>query len=410
VYKLLTVLFILIFVLIAFSEEKAQKIKRIDNYIAVFDLETIGEVKKDLSKPLTESISLEVVKSGKYEVIERSNMDKILQEQKFQQSVCTSTECVVEVGQLLGVGKVIMGSVSIVGKTYYLSLKLVNVETGKIENVSEDRCKCEIDDLIDSSKRIAKRLIEDAVPKSQVTAKPKTSTETASGQTYKDPLTGMEFVFVRGGCFDIGDTLGDGTNEEKPAHEICVDDFYIGKYEVTQGEWKKIMSSPDISEDNYPIDGISWDDVQEFLDRLNQKTGKEYRLPTDAEWEYAARSGGKKEKWAGTSNESELRKYAWFNRNSEGKKHPVGQKKPNGLGLHDMSGNVLEWVNDWYDKDYFKNRPRVNPQGPNSGIYKTLRSSCWYGDINDVSTASHGTAGLGIRDACVGFRPAISVN
>jgi len=103
-----------------------------------------------------------------------------------------------------------------------------------------------------------------------------------------------------------------------------------------------------------------------------------YRLPTEAEWEYAARSGGKSEKYAGTSNESELGDYAWYDKNSGSKTHPVGQKKPNGIGIYDMSGNVWEWVNDWYDSDYYKNSPKSNPTGPSSGKeYKVLRGGSW---------------------------------
>jgi hypothetical protein len=134
------------------------KKKLMDNYIAVFDLET-QDVDKKISRPLTESIRRELVTSGKYEVIDRGNMNKILGEQAFQMTGCVAGECVVEAGQLLGVGKIITGSVSIVGKTYYLSLSLINVQSGKIEKVSEDKCRCEVDDLIDSSKVLAKKLI-----------------------------------------------------------------------------------------------------------------------------------------------------------------------------------------------------------------------------------------------------------
>ncbi len=165
------------------AEETPKKIKRIDSYIAVFDLETTGKVDKDVIRPLTESIRREIVKSGKYEVIDRGNMDKILGEQKFQLSGCVSGQCIVEVGQLLGVGKIITGSVSMVGKTYYFSLQLVNVETGKIEDQSEDECKCEIDDLIKSSKRLVKRLLGEqvATPESVTTIKP-AETKEASEQ------------------------------------------------------------------------------------------------------------------------------------------------------------------------------------------------------------------------------------
>jgi len=111
---------------------------------------------------------------------------------------------------------------------------------------------------------------------------------------------------------------------------------------------------------------------------LNEKTNLNYRLPTEAEWEYAARSGGKKQKWSGINNESELGEYAWYADNSGRKTHPVGQKKPNGLSLYDMSGNVYEWCSDWYGKDYYKNNPRSNPKGPSSGHRKMIHGGSWF--------------------------------
>ncbi|MBI5203450.1 MAG: hypothetical protein HZA11_00865 [Nitrospirae bacterium] len=166
-------------------EERPKAVKRIDTMLAVFDLETKGKVDNDISYPLSESIRREVVKSGKYEVIDRGNMNKILGEQKFQLSGCAAGECIVEAGQLLGVGKIITGSVSLVGKTYYLSLSLINVETGKIEDVSEDECKCEVDDLIKSSKRLVKKLLGESVPEPQISVKPELkSREVAEGEYY----------------------------------------------------------------------------------------------------------------------------------------------------------------------------------------------------------------------------------
>ena len=195
---------------------------------------------------------------------------------------------------------------------------------------------------------------------------------------FTDAKTGMEFVSVKGGCYQMGDTFGIGDGDERPAHEVCVSDFHIGKFEVTQGEWEKVMgSNPSYFRKGprYPVEHVSWNDAQEFLRKMNSRDGKQYRLPTEAEWEYAARSGGKLEKYAGFSDIAELESYAWYDKNAGGSTHPVGEKKPNGLGLYDMTGNVFEWVHDW--KGNYSSSPRDNPQGPASGSYRALRGGSW---------------------------------
>ncbi len=205
---------------------------------------------------------------------------------------------------------------------------------------------------------------------------------TTTGYKLVDPRTGMVLVLVEGGTFEMGDTFGDGGSVEKPMHTVTVSDFYIGKTEVTQVQWEKVMgSNPSkflFQGAERPVETVSWEDVQEFVKKLNRKSGNRYRLPTEAEWEYAARSGGKKEKWAGTSIESELGRFAWYASNSGGQTHPVGQKEPNDLGLYDMSGNVWEWCGDWYGRGYYGQSPKENPSGPNSGEYRVLRGGSWY--------------------------------
>ena len=198
-------------------------------------------------------------------------------------------------------------------------------------------------------------------------------------QKLVEPTTGMEFVWVEGGCFQMGDTFGEGDDDEKPVHEACVDSFGMSSHEVTQGQWQKIMEnnpSKFTKGNNYPVEQVSWVDTQDFIRKLNSHTGKSFRLPTEAEWEYAACSGGKKEKYAGGSDIDRL---AWYDGNSGDSTHPVGTKEPNGLGLYDMSGNVWEWCSDWYGKNYYQQSLRNNPQGPSSGSFRVIRDGCWNG-------------------------------
>lgn len=206
-----------------------------------------------------------------------------------------------------------------------------------------------------------------------------------------DSSIDMHMVFVKGGCYSMGDAYGDGEPNEKPVHEACVDDFYIGKYEMTQGQWKKIMKNnpswindrggPGTCGDDCPIVNVSWNQVQEFIIKLNTMSGEgKYRLPTEAEWEYAARSGGKSQKYSGGND---IFSFSWYNENSPDVLHVIGKKAPNGLGLFDMSGNVWEWVNDWYESDYYSTSPRNNPMGPATGVNRVKRGGCQNGTYSN---------------------------
>jgi formylglycine-generating enzyme len=204
-------------------------------------------------------------------------------------------------------------------------------------------------------------------------------------------------VFVKGGEYDMGCTSEqkDCGDDEKPAHKVKVNDFYIGKYEVTQKEWTNIMgNNPSGFKncDNCPVEQVSWDDVQTFLSKLNTKyPNRNYRLPTEAEWEYAARGGGKSVLFGNGKNTLDP-KEANFCALADYKKSysvageyrekttPVGSFAPNALGLYDMSGNVYEWCSDRYDgSDYYNNSPATNPQGTTSGSDRVFRGGSWGG-------------------------------
>jgi formylglycine-generating enzyme required for sulfatase activity len=226
----------------------------------------------------------------------------------------------------------------------------------------------------------------------------------------QDTATGMELVLVKGGCFQMGNTFDAGGPEEKPAHEVCVDDFLIGRREVTQGQWKKIMgTNPSINlacGPSCPVEQVSWNDVQAFIGKLNRagagkKPSGKYRLPTEAEWEFAARSGGKKEKFSGGEDVAAV---AWYFATADAGTHPVGLKAPNGLGLYDMTGNVWEWTGDWYAASYYASSPRKNPTGPSKGDRRVVRGGGFGNEAFDVRASyrnhlppDHRAAGLGFR-------------
>ena len=223
------------------------------------------------------------------------------------------------------------------------------------------------------------------------------------------PNTTIAYIFpgmvlIEGGTFNMGSNEGD--NSEKPAHPITLGSFYISEYEVTQAQWQAIMgSSPFVYKcNNCPADHIKWYEAQDFCLRLSNITGKIYRLPTEAEWEFAARGGNKSGgyKYSGSNIMTEV---GWFFDNSTPPNYimPVGQKKSNELGLYDMSGNLWEWCSDWYDADYYKKSTSSNPQGPISGSHKVIRGGSWAKSAAHC-TVTHraGNPPDGIND--VGFR------
>jgi sulfatase modifying factor 1 len=220
----------------------------------------------------------------------------------------------------------------------------------------------------------------------------------------------VELVSVQGGCFQMGDTAGDGMADERPVHKVCLKDFSMGKYEVTQAQWREVMGNgpANFAGDRNPVEQVSWHDVQQFIARLSQQAGIAYRLPTEAEWEYAARGGAKQEKWAGTSDEKQLPELAWFERNAMEKSHEVGGKKPNALGIHDMTGNVAEWCQDSYADAYYGMKSSDNPVGPPAGSHRVVRGGSWVDDGWSSRAARRGARLSETKTSYLGFRLAVS--
>lgn len=193
---------------------------------------------------------------------------------------------------------------------------------------------------------------------------------------------GMEFVKIPTGCFMMGRDANfeDGNSNELPRHKVCIDnEFYLGKYEVTQAQWVSIMGNnpSEFKGRSNPVEKVSWDDAKRFIQRLNKKEGTtKYRLPSEAQWEYAARAGSSSTYSFG-DDKGNLGAYAWFSDNSGKRTHPVGEKRANKWGLHDMHGNVWEWVEDaWHDN--YRGAPtngRVWSGGDTR--YRVLRGGSW---------------------------------
>ena len=228
--------------------------------------------------------------------------------------------------------------------------------------------------------------------------------------SWADPTTGMEFVKIKKGCFQMGSPSneeGRYDGEEKQ-HRVCIErDYWLGKYEVTQGQWKKVMGNNPAyfkkkgkcTSEKCPIETVSFNEVQNYIKKLNRQGNAQFILPTEAQWEYACRSGGKAQKYCGGNN---VGTYAWYSSNSGGKTHPVGGKTKNGLGLFDMSGNVWEWTCSKWVKSYDGSEKRCESTG--SGAQRVLRGGSWYGEPRNVRSAVRHSLSLDDRNGSLGFR------
>jgi formylglycine-generating enzyme required for sulfatase activity len=213
-------------------------------------------------------------------------------------------------------------------------------------------------------------------------------------------------VFVKGGKFKMGTVTGGA--DDQPVHEVVLDDFYIGKFEVTQQQWRQIMDQDTNKRyfegcDSCPVERVSWYNVQEYLTKLNDTLKMNYRLPTEAEWEFAARGGtlSKRYKYSGSNTEESV---AWKVGNANTMTHPVGRKKANELGICDMTGNVFEWCSDWYFSTWYQVSPRKNPEGPSEGTFKVIRGGSWFFDHAGLRTTDRESANPSYRYGYIGFR------
>ncbi len=251
-----------------------------------------------------------------------------------------------------------------------------------------------------------------------------------AGQAWvTDAATGIGFFLIPGGEFTMG--LSEGSANEKPPHKVRVSSFLMARTEVTIAQFARFVqesgyrtdaeregsarvwdggdwaNAPGASwkkpvetcGDDCPVSYLSWNDAAAFC------AWAKMRLPTDAEWEYAAGDGGEHRYWAGTSRDRDLHEYAWFRPNSGRQLHPVGQKRPNGFGLFDMSGNVAEWCSDWYGPYYYDESPYENPRGPSSGRSRALRGGTAYHDATRIRITYRGMQRPDFAHSGIGFRP-----
>jgi sulfatase modifying factor 1 len=243
----------------------------------------------------------------------------------------------------------------------------------------------------------------------------------ASAYAQTPPKVPENMIRVEGGTFQMGDTFGDGQSREKPVHAVTVSSFVIAKYLVTQKEWRDVMGTDPshFKGDDLPVESVSWFDAVQYCNKLSAKNGLDacytingenvtcdfsrsgFRLPTEAEWEYAAK-GGRQSRGTEYAGSSSLDEVAWYYGNSGNKTHPVGQKQANELGLYDMSGNLWEWCNDWYGP--YGPSAQTDPRGADSGRDRVLRGGSWNDDASTVRAAYRNFRKPGSSAIYGGFR------
>jgi len=370
---------------------------------AVMDLEAKEGVSAGVAASLSDYLRVQLINTQKFDIVTRENMEEVLKEQKFQLSGCTSRECVVQVGQLLGVRRMFAGVITKIGATYVVTLKIIDVESGKIGKAETEECaKCEEDALLVSMRNIANKITGLPV-KEGVNIQPAQSVQAGKNEIIWEK-DGSAMVLIPAGEFLMGSPEGEGEADEHPQHKVYLDAYYIDKYEVTNEQYAKFLNEwgkdtdengqkmiyehdwgvkkisgwfespqkwqPAKGYEKYPVNNVNWYGANQYA----KWAGK--RLPTEAEWEKACRASSTTTYYYG-NDESELGEYAWYIENSGAKTHPVGTMKPNQWGIYDMYGNVWEWCSDWYYENYYSDSPPKNPQGPFSGNVCVVRGGSW---------------------------------
>lgn len=347
-----------------------------------------------------------------YEVYDRSAFDAIMKEQNFQRSGAVDDKQIRQLGVMAGVQYIIVPEAAVDGNEFYILVKMLDVETGKFGAVYEDLCGPSGAEIRKACSNLGAQLFGSSGNTGSSTAtRPSNSnistSRGASSLNFSVNGVNFEMIKVEAGSFTMGCTYeqgGDCYDWEKPSHRVTItQDYYIGKFEVTQELYQAVMGTnpSNWNEYNRPVENVSWNDAMEFCAELSRLTGRQFTLPTEAEWEYAAR-GGKKSTSAKYSGSSSINNVAWYDGNSGNQTHPVGKLRPNELGIYDMSGNVSEWCLDWYG--FYSSASQTDPMGPSSSSIRGLRGGNLFGNAESCRVSNRYNNAPGTRNFSIGFR------
>ncbi len=358
-------------------------------------LETVDKLDKVsymLELMFRSNLTTAITQTPGYEGYDRADLKQILGEQNFQRTGLVSDAQIKKIGEFTGAQYVLIAEATTEGSAMFITAKLIDVESARVIRNANELMETDANAMQTGSKNVAKSLLGSSVSNSGSFRNSYTSSSHGSGQDYTETAFGinMKMIWVEGGSFLMGCTSEQGNcnSDEQNVRRVTVDGFYIGMLEVTQSQWEKVMGTSIYQQkskaitnstygvgSDYPMYYVSWDEATEFCRLLSNKTGKTYTLPTEAQWEYAAR-GGKKADGTKYAGSNVIDAVAWYGENSGSTSHVCGSKRANALGIYDMSGNVWEWCKDWYASSYV-NYDTNNPTGPSSGSACVNRGGGW---------------------------------
>ena len=340
-----------------------------------------GTISYGVKLMLRSNLSAAVTNTSGYEGYDRVDIASIMGEQNFQRTGMVSDAQIKKLGEMTGASYILVAEAAALDANHlFITAKILEVESARLERTANVQSGTTVEEFEKACRQLALSLFNRA--SGSVPSMPVGGMET-SGEDFIETVFGvnMKMIYVEGGDFMMGGTSEQGenrNNNEYPIRSVTLDSYYIGAFEVTQGQWEKVMGTNPSSFKrgaDYPVENVSWEEAQAFCQELSRKTGKTYCLPTEAQWEYAARGGSKNEgtKYSGSWS---IDAVAWYRDNSGVYTHPVGTKRPNALGIHDMSGNVWEWCSDWYGN--YCTYDTQNPTGASGGSTHVMRGGSWY--------------------------------
>lgn len=349
-----------------------------------------------------------------YEGYDRVDMTMINKEHDFQRTGMVSDTDIKKIGQMTGASSIVVAEAAAYGNDrIIIAAKIINIESGRIENSTRPKVSSMDDNGMEQA---CNDVVNELLGRSSTPSGQRQGSSSQYSQQSHEAATvtirvgnvSFDMVKIEAGSFVMGCTSEQGSDcnsVDRPYHRVTItQDYYIGKFEVTQELYEAVMGVNPSTWKSFdrPVEKVSWEDAQEFCAELSRMTGRKFSLPTEAEWEYAAR-GGRKASGSKYSGSSSVNNVAWYGDNSGGQTHPVGRLRPNELGIYDMSGNVYEWCQDWSGS--YSSTSQTDPIGPESGSYRVLRGGSWCLSASFCRVAARNDGTPGFRgDNTYGFR------